>query len=190
MPEPLAPEVEIDVGEVTPTAQNAKFNTGSNPSAVWTDYYIQCRLEKDYHRFVLGVCSPKGLLGLSQGPSVAIVQLTAPTVVWVADWTAARSLSKPKVPSPGQISAGTDANWVILDERLEPGMVAAEPNGTTPMYRINGTYVYGALKPDVYLNRDAVFPLPPWLDKSAFDREVSDDMFEQGLINTTNFNPQ
>lgn len=177
--------VQIDVGRVQPDGQDAKFTTGNAGAAIWSDYQIQCRLEKDFHRHMLGVTSPNGVLGNNTGATVAFVQLTAPTVVWVADWTAARSVEKPRVPSPEQI-AGSKGQWILLDERIEPGMIGGGSNGKAPMYRISGTYVYGALKPNLYLNRDAVFPLPPWLDKSAFDREVSDDMFEQGLINTIN----
>lgn len=185
MPQAVPPNVTIGIGIVEPTDNNAKFVTGNDSQAIWTDYYIQCRLEKDFHRHMLGVSSPNGTVNAG-GATVAFVQLAYPTVCWVADWTAARSKSKPTVPSPEQIAAGTNAQWVLLDETLEPGMVAAEPNGTAGMYRISGTYVYGALKPNQFLNRDAVFPLPPWLSKSAFDREVSDDMFESGLINTAN----
>lgn len=182
MPLPDAPVVEIDVGEVTPTSEDAVFTTGSSTSATWTDYYIQCRMEKDYHRYMLGVTSPNGVIAAGN-PTVAFVQLTSPTVVWIADWTASRSQSKPTIPSSRQVLAGSEAQWVILDETLEPGMITSEPNGKAGMYRISGTYVYGALNPHVYLNRDCVFPLPPWLNKSAFDRTIPDSMFEKGLIN-------
>lgn len=183
MPQANTPTVIVDVGPVNPTDNNAVFNTRSDSAAVWTDYVITSRYEKDHHRYMLGNTSPDGFAGNSD--TVSFVQLANSTLLWIVDWTACREKEKPKIPFPEQFSS---SKWITLDEQFETGMIGVGPDGVTPIYRISGTYIYGHKSPNKFTNRDMQFPQPPWLKQGAFNREVDDGMFEHGIIN--NNNPQ
>jgi len=166
----------VTIGNIPPDSASTKYNTGSNPLSQWTDYKIRNRFEKDYHRYMLGITSPAGF----QGATVAFTQLANPTLLWISEWTASRFNEKPQIPNPAPV----DNNWVLLDEEVSPVMVVTNPaDGTTPLYRISGIYVYGHKQPDSVTVNNAIFPRPPWLD-DAFSRNVPPSLLTQNLINS------
>jgi hypothetical protein len=157
------PVLIINFGTVSADDQSADFDNTGDSSQVWTDYVIHSRYEKDLHRYMLPVSSPGGF----QGASVAFVQLAAPTILWVIDFTAARASVQPNIPDP---DPGSNSAWVLLDEHVEPSMIEVTPDAQTPVYRFSGTYIYGHRNPDtVALVNNVNYTRPPWL-LDIFDR--------------------
>jgi hypothetical protein len=167
---------QITTGPVnTDDDEGALYNDGGDPAGVYTDYKIVNRYEKDRHLYMLPISSPGGFGG---GNLAAFVQLAAPTLLWISDWTACRFNSKPEIPDPTL----TDSNWVLLDEHYEPFMLTVAANGSTPLYRISGTFVYGNRNPSTATIDDINFPRPPWLKDPSEGRIVTPSDEEDDLI--------
>ena len=146
--------------------------------SIYTDYMITNRYEFDKHVYMLGITSPTGF----EGDSAAFVQLAAPTLLWIADWTAARFNKQPDIPSSSLlINSSQGVHWTLLDEHIEPVMLTIGADATTPLYRISGTYVYGCRNPNPLLVRNIRFPRPPWL-KDIPNRNMPLDYLETNLI--------
>jgi len=147
----------VTIGEVPIEDQNAKVV--ENSDGVDVEYLVRSRYEFDGRRHMLGISSPGGFLN----KSVAFVQLSAPTLLWLASWTAARIGRPPDVPDP----VSQDPNWVLLDVIPEvPQMVLAR-DGVSAWYRISATYVYGHQAPGSNVFALMQFPKPPWIDGSV-----------------------
>lgn len=154
-------------GQLDPTSNNlnpvpyddsSALYSQSNAQDVVTDFKITYRYEQDYHRYMMGISSPGGFNNMT----AAFVQLTAPTLLWIVDWTGLRALKRAMIPDPSVVNPG----WLLLDASLEPYMVILAPNGTTPMYRLSGTYIYGRINtgPDFTSNLSKhVYPIAPWI---------------------------
>lgn len=164
------PQAEVEFGDVTDDDQLSLFE---DDEGIWVDYLVVNRYEKDYHRYMMGITSPDGFLG----DSAAFVQLASPTLLWVADWTAAKYGERPKIPDPVQ----RIDDWVLLDEQYEPSMLAVASDGVTPIYRISGTYVYGHRRPSLDTINDLVFPQAPWIT-DGLTRTVDPDQLDQDII--------
>lgn len=165
------PAATVVIGTVTLEDSSAKFD--SNIVAdIFTDTTIVNRYEKDRHIYMGGVTDPNGF----QGNSVSFVQLCSPTLLWICDWTIASFRSQPSVPSP----TPGDANWVLMDDHWEPHKITTAADGTTPLYRISGTYVYGHKNPNADTVNNIAFPRPPWL-QDAFDRSMPSSKLTTGL---------
>ena len=170
-----APSLTITTGDVRADDTGSLIKEEPDGSA-WTDYRVFNHYEHDFHRYLLGLTSPNGF----QGASCAFVQLAAPTLLWLADWTACRFGVPPEIPDP-QLTVG---NWVLLDVHQElPGIISS-PDAATPLYRISGTYVYGHKAPDADVWKDPVFPRTPWLE-DAFPRDVPAAALAQGLLDSS-----
>lgn len=162
--------------EIPPDNFDVNFVLDDDPKdSFWTDFRCRNRYEKDGHLYMMGLSSPLGL----QGQTCAFVQLTAPTLLWVADWTAARVGLPPRVPSPSVLLK--NPNWVLLDEHYEPTALTLVADGTLPLYRLSGTYVYGHKKPDANTVLNLSFARPPWVDESL-DRGLSTGLLTPDLI--------
>jgi len=166
-------QAQVTEGVVTPDDQFAGYVTQPTPQTVFTDYVVNSRFEKDFHRYMLGMTTPTGFV---RG-TAAFVQLAAPTLLWVVDWTACRTAVMPVIPS----TVTYDRNWVLLDEHVEPSMLTLAPDGVTPVYRISGTYVYGHQNPNLLINRNVYYPRPPWM-QNRFARTVPDAAYETFVI--------
>ncbi len=177
---PGAGPVVIETGDVTPTDNLAKYYNDGSDVAIYADFRIRNRFEKDKHIYMLPVASPNGF----QGASVAFVQLASPTLLWICDWTACRFNVQPNIPDP----TPTDLNWIVLDEHYEPATITVGPDGVTPLYRISGTYVYGHRNPSPTTINNINFARPPWLQDS-FNRFVPADKLQQGLSNVISTGP-
>jgi len=151
-----------------------------------TSYEIRGRYEKDQHTYMLGL-SKAGLQGGTPLATVAFVRLANPTLLWVADWTAAKLGTQPILPAPNLVflqSNGPSGGWVLLNEHYETAKITTTSDGATPVYRISGTYIYGQLLPAEATAENMIFPKPPWLDPyNTLDRSVPLDNFAQGIIN-------
>jgi len=178
-------QATVTFGEIAPDDYDAKYLPGADPQAVWTDYKIRSRYENDQHVYMMGITSP-GIIAGSPGlgtrttgslTGAAFVQLAAPTLLWVADWTAAKFKEIPSIP---EFVVG--GGWVLMDVHFEPGMLVVGADGVTPLYRISGTYVYGHTNPSARVFPDVVFTRPPWL-ADVFQRTLSQTNFQQNLIN-------
>lgn len=168
----LAASAAVTVGEVNIDPDNeADFIDPGD--GVFTDYLINNRYEKDKHVYMTGLTSPTPF----QGQSVAFFQLSTPTLLWVADWTAAKVGAKPEIPD----SDVTDSDWILMDEHYEPGMLVVAADGTSPLYRISGTFTYGHKNPSDQTIKDINFSRPPWLTND-FDRTVTERDLEGSLI--------
>ncbi len=175
----------VAVGIVRAEDDFARYADDGGPAGIWTDYRVMSRYEKDGHRYMMPMTSPDEF----QGASVAFVQLAAPTLLWIVDWTAARFATPPDIPDEraiqgvlvGGIFIQSSTDWVLLDQHLEPAMITVGPDGVTPLYRISGTYVYGHKKPHARLHQDVNFPYPPWLNK-GINRQFPDGKLKHGII--------
>ncbi len=147
-----------------------------DPLQVFTDYMVSNRYEKDGHVYLLPISSPTPF----NGQSCAFVQLAAPTLVWIADWTACCWTKQPQIPDPTPNSS----NWVLLDEHYEPGMLEMGPDAFSPLYRISGTYFYGCVNPNATTVNDIQFGRPPYISPTV-DRSVPTSTLKQNLINKT-----
>lgn len=157
----------------------ALYQQVDSTSAVFEDYRVINRYEKDYHTYMLGITSPLGY----QGASAAFTRLARPTVLWIADWTASKAGDVPEIPDRDP----ADPNWILLDEHLEPALITLKPDGITPVYRISGCYVYGCLTVFEELNQNAIIPCPPWLNSEGptVSRRIENEEFQQNIINLT-----
>lgn len=161
-------------GNVTDFGLSTKYIPADDDgAAIYTDYIVNNRFEKDRGIYMNGVTSPLPF----QGASVAFVQLHAPTLLWICDWTACRFNASPLIPN----SINSDTDWVLLDEHYEPSMIVTAVDGTTPLYRISGTYVYGKQNPNSTTVNDIQYARPPWLE-DAFTRIVPATSLTNGLV--------
>ena len=148
-------------------------------STIFVDYMIMNRYEKDRHVYMMPLTSTTGFLG----SSAAFVQLAAPTLLWIADWTACKYGNCPDIPDPNTANTG----WVLLDEFYEPAMITVGADGVTPLYRISGTYVYGHVNPSDLTVNNINFARPPWLENS-FTRTIPAGKLRKSLIDTLGLN--
>ena len=132
----------------------------------YTDFVFKSKVCKDRRIHNLGVTSPGGFAG----SSTVFVQLSAPTLLWVMRWTACRFGQIPEVPEPEPQSGST---WVLLKDSYEPGTVVLGTDGATGLYRISGTYLYGARNPQPATVLNLRFSVPPWLKPIDFTTIVS-----------------
>ncbi len=160
---------QITISSILPTDNNAEFIPQAN-STCWTEFIVNNHYESDQHRYMLGISSPNGF----QGASVAFCQLTAPTLLWVADWTACRAGLVPNIPDPSL----TDPEWVLLDKHFEPGTVTVVQDGITPLYRISGTYIYGHKNPSAAVYDQINFGRQPWIEDFATRQIYKSDLMD------------
>lgn len=153
----------VSFGRIVPDDQGGRFVEGG-ADGIFADFVVRSRYEQDRQRYMAAIASPNGF----QGAAVAFFQLAAPTLLWVADWTALKAAAKPEVPDPFSV----DANWVLLDVHLELGHIDVLADGATALYRVSGTYVFGHKKPANNPFTDVVFPLPPYLEPGSFTRTM------------------
>lgn len=167
------PEATVTVGTVGPDDEEASYieNIGT-----FADYMVNCHYEKNKHVYMMPLTSPKGF----QGDSVAFVQLANPTLMLVADWTAFKLNEVPDIPNPDPVSLGSP--WIHLHSQFTPAMITVGTDGSTPLYRISGTYYYGHKRPDEISIKDLRFPMPPWLEPLDFSRKVPDNVLNSNLV--------
>lgn len=140
-----------------------------------TDYLVRNRYERDRHTYLMPITSPDGF----QGQSCAFVQLAAPTLLWIADWTAEKNGAVPEIPHP----TPADPNWVLLDEHVEPNEILVGPDGQSPTYRISGTYVYGHRNPSAQIITNVAFARPPWIRQTtSIRRTLTMADLESGIL--------
>ena len=184
----------VGVGLITKDDDDGLFaRPGDTPLDIYDDYIIENRYYKDGATYMLGVTDPGGFFGAA----ASFVQLAKPTVLWVADWTAARSHHPPEIPSAFGIqrrvleAAGVSANddnggptdWGLMDQHVGMRHIELAPDGVTPTYRISGVYVFGALNPDENLLKDAYYPRPAWMKRDGrVQRRHNGDFVADGLL--------
>ncbi len=179
------PILQVNVGplsDVMPVGSNGKFTKtneiGEFVSAIWADYEISNRYE--YHPNILmnGVTSPAPF----QGASVSFVQIAAPTLLLVCDWTCARLAKMPIAPS-----TTCPDDWIFMWASPETAPVNVGPDAETPIYRISGVYVFGHKNPGDTVFANINFPRLPYI-LDEFTRRIGDNNTEENLIfsNTTN----
>lgn len=153
----------------------ALFNeTEQDVGALFPDCMVTGRYEGDPHRYMLGITSPNGY----GGNAAAFVQLTAKTLLWVVDWTVSSTLGLAGIPDPDQSSP----DWVLLADWIEPAPVSAMPDGTTAIYRISGTFVYGKKNPSEFTYQDVTIPKMPWIAPGSFSRTISKKNLDSSIL--------
>lgn len=157
----MAEGVLINVGAVTYDDSLGQYRE-SEP--VTADYMIHNHYERDNHTYMAGLTAPEPF----QGATVGVVRIGTPTMLWVAEWTACRTGIHPPVPDP------TPAyGWVLLDATFSKAKVVMASNGVSPVYRIEGAYVYAKLAPSSSPFDDMSYPIAPWIkDSAGFIRKV------------------
>lgn len=183
-----APSNSRDSNSTTITVSDADFdgvlNTGefidSEPNdtdAIWTDFRGTNYYEYDYHRYMAGITTPNEF----QGGTAAFFQLAAPTLFWMARWTAARVSKMPDIPSSFILA---DDDWVLLDEQYDTACVAMLYDKQTPLYRISGLYSYGhknPIKGNSHILNRMFYPRPPWVTNET-QRNVGNDTEELSSV--------
>lgn len=172
-PPQSVPVALVTQGDVTLDDNEGQYVTDPD-GAGWTDYEIRSHYEEDRHIYMGGVSSPQPF----QGASASFVQLTAHTLLWIVQWTAARLTLPPKAPNPESV----DPRWILMDRHIElPNMILG-PDGVTPLWRISGVYVYGCTNPNEEALNDMAWPRPPWV-KDVFTRDLQPSVvLMNGLI--------
>ncbi len=191
----LVPPISIGV-QISDLLDNlALYRDENEPLDQYTDYVIKNQYHKGGNKWMLGIASPTGF----QGDTVSFVQLALPTLIWVADWSAARANSPPEIPSPELVGklASPDFNtnkWILLNKDIETvGIVELEADGRVPTYRISGTYIYGNTQPSEKtlgspnegLHRDVRIGLAPYIEaneQTEIVRRIPDSALKIGII--------
>ena len=152
------------------------------PDEIYTDYEVRSFYEKDRHIYMMPVTSPEETQALDG--TVAFVQLAMPTLLWITDWTAARTQTQPDIPDPrlilaiglghkGLLVATPDKNWVLLDDHYEAANFTMLTDGVTPLWRMSGIYVYGHRKPALLTIDNVTVPRVPYVENFVKRRVVS-----------------
>lgn len=170
-----APLVLVSVGPVVPDDSSAKYKEGDT-QAIWADYTIVNRYEKDRHVYMMGVTNTEGYQTDTGKATVAFVQMASGTLLWICDWTAARAKEMPPVPNPTPV----DPNWILLDDHFELHNPGLAKDGVNPVYRISGTYVYGHINPNKETILSTNFPRAPWME-DFMTRTLTTAVFENGI---------
>lgn len=157
------------------------FANPTNASQIFTDYRIRNTYIHNLHRYMAGVTSPGGF----QGSTAAFFQLAAPTLLWIADWTACRFNSQPDIPT----LTTADSDWVLLGDTYETHNPQVGPDNSSPLYRITGQYIYGHKKPNADAINNVVFGIAPYLI-DGFSRTMPASLRRRNLIDTNNLNLQ
>lgn len=144
----------------------------NNQSSIFTDYIVNNRYYDNERIYMGGLTSPEGF----QGQSVGFCQLSNRVALWCCDWTASRYNEMPEIPK----RASNDSNWIFLFAAPETNNLLLAADGTTPLYRISGTYYYGCKNPPTEIFDLVIFPKPPWM-QDQFDRTVPDSKQEDGI---------
>jgi len=195
----VPPQLSLLVGRIPQGDNLGQFEPNLRAGGIFTDYMIQSYYEADQHVYMIPLAGtlpapvrgesvlstqPRAqpfpgsdtLTSTQQRPSTAFVQLAAPTLLWIVDWTAQRLGSPPITPSPEP----EDPNWVLLDEHYNPTMITVAVDGRTPLYRLTGTFVYGHRHATDTVNH-LRFPRPPWL-QDTFVRRYDPELQTGRLI--------
>lgn len=167
------PNTTVVIGVVPVTDSLAKIVPPDSGTDIYDEYKIVNRYVNPQRRYMLGITSPAGF----NGQSAAFVQLASQTMLWIADWTAMKTKSKPKIPDP----TPADDRWVLLAKYWTPAMVIPNADGVTPMFRISGTYIYGLKDPSEETLIDTTFPRPPWVEETPAWRHPNEEMFEESI---------
>jgi len=166
----------INTGEVSAIPAGLSYPDTSfkrpTDNSVWGDYKLRNHYIKDGRTWMMGVTAPPNY----NGDTAAFVQLAMPTLLWICEWTALRSVTRPLIPNPTLVGS----EWVLLDEYYAPFMIGTAVDQITPLYRIAGRFVYGHKRPSAATIDNVRFPLPPWLD-DVFNRTVTQDMLAPNL---------
>lgn len=155
-----APEASVTIADVPLVDdQGAIFASPGGDADIYTDYVVENRYAYSPGKRMLGVTAPQPY----RGASAAFVTLRKPTLLWTADWTAARFNAQPDVPDP----AAVDSEWVLLSVTPVSRNVTVGSDGKHKLYRISGTYVYGHKNPGDDAFARVQFGLPPYLSDGA-----------------------
>lgn len=168
------------LGSISFNVPGLFVNPTDDPNGIATDDDFQ--LNNYYYNpqkiYAAGITSPGGF----QGSTVAFFRTSNPVLIWMADWTSARTNQIPLVPDPYNPA---DKNWVLLDVKLEPMTAKVNPNdGSSVAYRINGTYIFGHKNPNAKVFAHARFGRQPWI-KDSFPRTITLDKLQKTLMDTT-----
>lgn len=170
-----SPVVSVITANINPTDTAAEFNNPNSPTdlAVWNDYKVLNRYEKDRHVYMMGITSPTPF----QGRSVAFAKLAADTLLWISDWTASRLAIPPEIPK-----STPPAGWILIDEHMETHDTILMGDADTPIYRISGTYVYGCLNPSEEMVNNVKFGLAPYYQPGQIGRAISPSLLKPNIL--------
>lgn len=178
------------IGSIDPSDYDAKFIEDGSQN-VYLDYRIESKYEKDYHAYMMPTAKWQPLepkvkkkegatisASYAQDPTVSFVQMAAPTLLWIVDWSCSRINEKPKIPNS---TLAYNYGWILLAEHYEPAMMRIAADGVAPVWRISGTYVYGHVNPSLVCTDDIIFTRPPWLEDFV-ERNFPRELVVNGLI--------
>lgn len=174
-PEPIPP-AQVTITSIPFTDADVAAQSTGSPLGIWNDFRVTNRYESDKHRYMMGIASPDGFAGAT----VAFVQTTSPTLLWICDWTSSKAANTPEIPSNVPI----DSKWILLDEHYEPAHLLLMAGGNRALYRISGTYVYGHKNPSSVVVNNINYARPPWMS-NVFDRTVATAKMQAGVIDGT-----
>lgn len=163
---------------VTPIQLDPENNSYriDNDAGIFTDYIVRNKYLKPQNVWMSSITSTTGF----NGNSVAFFQLGAPTLLWIADWSALKVGIQPQAPSRVPLSRG----WQLLYEYIEPVMIITGGDGIVPLFRLNGIYVFGQIAPSTETLNNVYYPLPPYLDPNKFSRTQPVNRMLRNIIDT------
>ncbi len=162
----------VTVSSVTYDGTQAKYQL-TDTDGIITDYIVRNKYHKNLGIYMNGVTSPTPF----NGASVAFIQLSNPTLLWIAHWTACKAGAQPECPSKFPL----DTQWILLYEYLESVKIETLADGQSPLYRLSGLYIYGHQSPDESTVKNISFPLPPYL-QPVFDRGMPENKMVVGIL--------
>jgi len=169
----------VSASAISFDSNDGKFTEEIDPSFVHLYYKIVNRYEKNNGVYMAGLTAPNGF----NGASVGFVQIHAPTLLWICDWTAMQANQVPKIPSTVPFSS----DWIYLNGWYDLPDVKPAADGTSPIYSITGTYFYGHKNPSSVDVNNLNFPICPWVEDSfPTGRTVSQGFLTPGLIDVPN----
>ncbi len=132
------------IGFVGVLADPLAEEDSSADGRVWTSVELRPRYHKGMGRIPR---TEQRLGGLTR-----VIQVSAPSVRHVVEWSAERVGAPPEVPPEEH----PDPNFTLLDSHWVPGVVDIGADGVTPIFTASGRYEYAVVDPSK-LEAGAVF---------------------------------
>lgn len=165
------PQLSITQAQVQYDDNLGEYNL--NFPGIFADYLFINHYEQDRHIYMASQTSETPF----NGSKVGFVRVGSNTLLWICEWTACQVGAQPQIPDPVPESTG----WVLLD--VQPSLAGKSliTDGTSPIYRVSGVYIYGHKNPDPDIYKNAVFPLYPWVGNGN-DRQMSQSNIIKGMM--------
>lgn len=168
----LSNTIDTDTCSVTVVGQLPIFETIYNESAtadgVYTNYFIEIDYVTEQHVVQMAPASSTVL-------TASFAYLASPTMKKIVSWSAEQIGDWPAVPNP----VSTDANLVLMENRITGQNVEAGADGSDVIYTLMGEYIYGVINPATV---SYIVGVPPYLTVDIEDATFDSSIYENGIV--------